>query len=105
MHEGMGTIQRSQNSFYTNGSTHYHEPKPKLFRGMPQASHAFQDIISSENSTLGNQIGRPASGEFYDVQSVLADRVSQQLLRDHVKLNPSLDFSLSLPMLDRTSGI
>lgn len=89
MHEGMGTIQRSQNSFYTNGGTHFHEPKSEFFRGMPQASQAFRDIISSDNCTLGNQITQPTSGEFYDVQSVLADRVSQQLLRDHVKLNPT----------------
>lgn len=104
LHEGMGTIQRCQNGFYTNGSTPYHEPKPELFRAMPQASHAFRDIISPDNSTIGNQIGRPAAGDFYDVQSVLADRVSQQLLRDHVKLNPALDFSLSSPVLDRTNG-
>ena len=104
MHEGMGTIQRSQNSFYTNGGTHFHEPKPEFFRGLPQASQAFRDIISSDNCTL-NQITQPTSGEFYDVQSVLADRVSQQLLRDHVKLNPTVKFNLSLPMPDRTSGI
>ncbi|PON84560.1 Serine/threonine protein kinase [Trema orientale] len=105
LHEGMGTIQRSQNGFYTNGGSPYHEPKPDLFRGMPQNSHAYWDIISSDNSALGNQIGRPATGEFYDIQSVLADRVSQQLLRDHVKLTPTLDLGLSSPMLDRTNGI
>lgn len=105
LHDGMGTLQRSQNGFYMNGSAPFNESRPELFQGMPQASHAFRDIISSDNSTLGNQIARRATGEFYDVQSVLADRVSQQLLRDHVKLNPTLDFSLSSPMLDRTSGI
>lgn len=103
-------IQRSQNSFYTNGGTSpYHEPKPDLYRGMPQASHAFRDIIS-DNCAHGNQIGRPAPPlgdprEVYDVQSVLADRVSQQLLRDHVKLNTTVDFNLSSAVLDRTGGI
>ena len=104
LHEGIGPIQRSQNTFYTNGSSPYHEPKPELFRGMQQASHAFRDIISSDNCTIGNQTGRSTSGEFYDVQSVLAERVSQQLSRDYVKLNTSLDLNLSSPMLDRTNG-
>ncbi|KAL5551617.1 hypothetical protein UlMin_001793 [Ulmus minor] len=104
LHEGIGPIQRSQNTFYTNGSSPYHEPKPELFRGMQQASHAFRDIISSDNCTIGNQTGRSTPGEFYDVQSVLAERVSQQLSRDYVKLNTSLDLNLSLPMLDRTNG-
>ncbi|KAM6556713.1 hypothetical protein CsatB_003732 [Cannabis sativa] len=105
VHESTGTTQRCQNGFYTSSSTPYHEPKPDLFRGMPQASHAFRDIFSSDNSTIGNQMGRPTPVEFYDVQSVLADRVSQQLLRDHVKLNSSVEFSLSSPKLDRTTGI
>ncbi|PON62895.1 Serine/threonine protein kinase [Parasponia andersonii] len=30
LHEGMGAIQRSQNGFYTNGGSPYHEPKPDL---------------------------------------------------------------------------
>lgn len=98
LHEGMGKSQRSQNcSFYTNGSIPYHEPKPDLFRGIPQASHAFLDIISSDNGALGDQIGNHVPRdpqELFDVQSILADRVSQQLLRDHLKLNPSMDLNL-----------
>ncbi|CAL9030149.1 unnamed protein product [Prunus brigantina] len=98
LHEGMGKSQRSQNcSFYTNGSIPYHEPKPDLFRGIPQASHAFLDIISSDNGAPGDQIGNPVPRdpqELFDVQSILADRVSQQLLRDHIKLNPSMDLNL-----------
>ncbi|XP_062074346.1 mitogen-activated protein kinase kinase kinase YODA [Humulus lupulus] len=105
VHESMGTIQRCQSGFYTNGSTPYHEPKPELFRGVQQTSHAFRDMFSSDNSPIVNQMGRPTPVEFYDVQSVLADRVSQQLLKDHVKLNSSVEFSLSSPMLDRTNGI
>ena len=97
--EGLGTIQRCQNGFYTNGNSPYHDPKPELYRGLQQASQAFRDIISSENCKHGNQIVRPGPTEAYDDQAVLADRVSQQLLRDHAKLN------LSLPMTDRMSGI
>ncbi|XP_034215464.1 mitogen-activated protein kinase kinase kinase YODA isoform X2 [Prunus dulcis] len=98
LHEGMGKSQRSQNcGFYTNGSIPYHEPKPDLFRGIPQASRAFLDIISSDNGAPGDQIGNPVPRdpqELFDVQSILADRVSQQLLRDHIKLNPSMDLNL-----------
>lgn len=75
--EGAATIPRSHNGFYTAGNSPYHDQKPELYRGLPQASQVFRDIISSENCTLGSPIGRPAgSGEFYDAQSVLADRLS-----------------------------
>lgn len=98
LHEGTQMTQRSQNSsFYTNGSMQYHEPKPDLFRGIPQASLDLRDIVSSDNVALGNQFRKPVPGnprEFSDVQSVLANRVSQQLLMDHMKLNPSIDLNL-----------
>lgn len=108
-HEGVAMIQRSQNSFYANGCTSpYHEPNPDLFRGMSQASHAFRDIISSDNGALGNQSGRPLQGdtrELYDKQLVLADHVSQLLLREHLKQNSSLELNPSPPMLGRNNGI
>ncbi|KAM2075218.1 hypothetical protein ACFX1T_038131 [Malus domestica] len=88
---GIGMTQRSQNcGFHTNGNMPYHEPKPDLSQGFPQGSYAFRDIFLSDNGVLGNQVGHSVSGdprELFDVQSVLADRVSQQLLRDHIKLN------------------
>lgn len=68
----------------------YHEPKPDLSQGFPQGSFAFRDIFLSDNGVLGNQVRHSVPvdpRELFDVQSVLADRVSQQLLRDHIKLN------------------
>ncbi|XP_057994005.1 mitogen-activated protein kinase kinase kinase YODA isoform X2 [Hevea brasiliensis] len=108
LQESMGMISRSQNILYTNGNDPYHEPKPDLFRGMSQASHVFRERISSDNGASENQFGRPGHGdprELYNGQPVLVDRVSQQLLRDHVKLKPSLDLNPSSPMLGRTNGI
>ncbi|XP_050378695.1 mitogen-activated protein kinase kinase kinase YODA [Argentina anserina] len=97
LNEGTQMTQRSQNSsFITNGSMQYHEPKPDLFRGIPQASHNFRDIVSSDNIAHRDQFWKPVPGqqrEFCDVQSVLTDRVSQQLLMDHMKLNPSMDLN------------
>ncbi|KAJ4950764.1 hypothetical protein NE237_027596 [Protea cynaroides] len=81
LHEGIGSMPRSPNSLYVNGST-YHAPRPDLFQGMQPRSHVFQDLMSSKNDALGKQFGRPAYGdsrESYDGQSLWADRVSQQL--------------------------
>ncbi|KAE8055375.1 hypothetical protein FH972_012216 [Carpinus fangiana] len=94
----LAMMQRSQNSFYTNGSTPYHEPNPDLFRGMSQASHAFRDIISSDNGALGNQSGQPLqvdTRELYD----------KQLLREPLKQNLSLELKPRSPMLGRNNGI
>ncbi|KAJ6417650.1 hypothetical protein OIU84_001103 [Salix udensis] len=54
------------------------------------------------NHANGKQLGRPAQGEPYDGQSVLALRVSRQLLRDHVKMKPSLDLSPNSPLPSQT---
>ncbi|KAF5478247.1 hypothetical protein F2P56_004823 [Juglans regia] len=103
-HEGVGMIQKGPNSFYTNGSTPYHEPKSDLFRGMPQASHAFREIISSDSGASGNQMGRPILGdtrELYEKQLVLADHASQQPLREHLKQSSSAELKPSSPLLGR----
>ncbi|XP_022737566.1 mitogen-activated protein kinase kinase kinase YODA-like [Durio zibethinus] len=108
LHEGIGTIPRSQSNFYGNPSKPYQEAKPDLFRGIPQASNVFQEMISSDSGAFGKQYGRPGSGdhrELYNGQPVLADHVSQQLLRDHVKFKPSLDLNPSSSMLGRNGGI
>ncbi|CAK7335562.1 unnamed protein product [Dovyalis caffra] len=102
LQESIGMIPRSQSSFYPNSSSPYQEPKPGLFRGVSQASCVFREIISSENSVLGNQLGRP---ELYDGHPVLFDRVSQQLLRDHMTLKPSLDLNPNSSILGRSNGI
>ncbi|KAE8717217.1 Mitogen-activated protein kinase kinase kinase YODA [Hibiscus syriacus] len=98
LHEGIGIIPRSQNNLYTNASNPYQEPKPDMFRGISQLqdSNASQEMISSDTGAFGKQYGWPGHGdhrEFYDGQPVLADHVSQQLLRDHLKLKPSLDLN------------
>ncbi|GAV83877.1 Pkinase domain-containing protein [Cephalotus follicularis] len=96
LHKGIAMIPRTQNSFYNSGGNLYQESKPDLFRGMPQATHVFREMISADNAQ--NQIGRLGHGGLYDGQTILADRVSQQLLRDHVKMKPSLDLNPCSPM-------
>lgn len=108
MHEGIGIIPRSQSSLYANGSSSYQDSQPDLFRGMPQVSHVFREMISSESGSFGNQFGRPVHGDprdLCDAQPVLSDRVAQQLLRDHTNLHLSLDLNPGSPMLTRTNGI
>ncbi|PIA49333.1 hypothetical protein AQUCO_01300281v1 [Aquilegia coerulea] len=107
LHEGFGSMPRSPNGLYGNGSM-YPDLKPDLFRGMQPGSHAFRELIASDHEVLGKPFRRPAHGdsrELYEGRSVLADRVSQQLPRDHVKSNPSLDLSPGSPMLGRANGV
>ncbi|KAF3448581.1 hypothetical protein FNV43_RR09294 [Rhamnella rubrinervis] len=102
------------------GSPLIHSRSPQHMSGRMSPSPISSPLASSGSSTPltggsdncahGNQIGRPAPAQVdprdvYDVQSVLAGRVSQQLLSDHVRLNTSFDFNLSSPVLDRTGGI
>lgn len=73
---------------------------PDILRGPQSGSLAFRELTTSyDNDALGKQFGRgvaaAANGDPYDGQSILADRVSQQLLMDPVKLNQSLDLSPS----------
>ncbi|KAL8207816.1 hypothetical protein R6Q57_007228 [Mikania cordata] len=77
-----------------NGSQ-YLDPKPDMFRAMPQGSPFFQERVSSDNDFLWNQ------KETYDGKSVLADRVSQQLLRDHVKPYPPIELKPTSPVVSR----
>ncbi|KAK6155678.1 hypothetical protein DH2020_009926 [Rehmannia glutinosa] len=49
----------------------------------------------------GLQLGRTTNGELYDGQSVLVDRVSQQLIRDPVKQSPSFDLTPTHPLDSR----
>ncbi|PSS04377.1 Mitogen-activated protein kinase kinase kinase [Actinidia chinensis var. chinensis] len=101
LQEGFGI--KSQNH-YTN-SPSCRSPYHDIFRGTQSGSQIFRELLSSENEAIGKHFGRPLHGELYDGQSVLADRVSQQLLRDHAKLSPSLDLSSCSPFPDRMSGM
>ncbi|XP_050225159.1 mitogen-activated protein kinase kinase kinase YODA-like [Mercurialis annua] len=103
LQEGFG-IQKHSSGSHINGFS-YHDCNPDLFRGMQPGSHMFSELISCENDVIGKQLGRPAHGELYDGQSILADRVSRQLLKDHVKMNPSLDLSPRSSMPNRTGGV
>ncbi|XP_075502486.1 mitogen-activated protein kinase kinase kinase YODA-like isoform X3 [Primulina tabacum] len=90
----------------------YNDPKrpsywdPDILRGVYAESNAFQESTAFDNDLSKKQFGREGNGEFYNGQSVLADRVAQQLLREPVKLNPPLDFNpSSSPACHRTTGI
>ncbi|PHT78418.1 Mitogen-activated protein kinase kinase kinase YODA [Capsicum annuum] len=89
------------NSPYMNGSSYW---DPDVLRGAPSGSHAFRELASVEYDALGKQFGRHATGELLNGQSALANRVSQQLLRDHVKLISSVDLNPSPPLAGRTDG-
>lgn len=71
---------------------------PDIFRTAQLGSNAFRELTTSDKDARGNQFGMTANGEMYDRQLILADRVSQQLLRDPVKLNPSFDLNPSSPL-------
>ncbi|XP_027103737.1 mitogen-activated protein kinase kinase kinase YODA isoform X1 [Coffea arabica] len=101
LQEGFGSVPKTPQSPYINGPLYWDSD---MFRGM-QAGSAFRDLTSSENDALSKQFGRPVFGELHDGQSVLADRVSQQLLGDPVKLNPSLDLNSRSRLTGRTNGV
>ncbi|PQQ20635.1 mitogen-activated protein kinase kinase kinase YODA-like [Prunus yedoensis var. nudiflora] len=105
LQEGFGGISKPMNGFYVNGPSSYHDSCPDMFRGKQPGSHIFSELMPCENDVLGKQFVRPAHAEQYDGQSVLADRVSRQLLKDHVKMNLSLDLSPNSPLPSRTNGV
>ncbi|KAI3693633.1 hypothetical protein L1987_76581 [Smallanthus sonchifolius] len=96
-HEFMGLTLNSRSptrSFGPPGS-HFLDPKHDMFRAMPQGSPFIQEMVPSDNDFLGNQ------KEIYGGKSVLADRVSQQLLSDHAKPYPPIDLKPTSPMVCR----
>lgn len=78
LHEGVGMVPRSKNNFHPSANNTY---------------NVFREVI--ENATPGIQFGQP----------VLADDVSQQLLRDHASLSPLVDLNPSLSVLGRGKGL
>ena len=100
LQEGFGSMPKPLTSLYVNGPS-YHDPSLDIFRSMQPGSHAFSELVTSENDVLGMQFARLAHAE-HDGQTVLADRVSRQLLRDDVALSPSLDLSSSSSLPSRT---
>lgn len=104
LQDGFGSMPKSLNSSPYSSGISFHDSNPDIFRGLQPGAHIFSEMIP-ENDILGKQVGRPAYGELYDGQQVLADRVSRKLLRDHVKTNPSLDLSPSTTLSGRMNGI
>ncbi|KAE8705298.1 Mitogen-activated protein kinase kinase kinase YODA [Hibiscus syriacus] len=100
--EGFGSMPKPSNGLYVSGSSPY-DNNPDIFRGLQASSHIFFELMPSENDVLGMR--RSVHGESYDGQSVLADRVSRQLLKDHVAISPSLDLSPSSPLPNRSTII
>ncbi|XAR53642.1 Mitogen-activated protein kinase kinase kinase [Bertholletia excelsa] len=103
LQEGFGSKPTPPQSSYAN-SPSYHSQNHDMFRGMPSGSQIFRELLPNENDALGKQFGRTIHGA-YDGQSVLADRVSQQLLRDHLKANSSLDLRPCTQLPDGMNGI
>lgn len=107
LHEGFTNTARSQNNLHPPGSS-FHDTKLNLYHGVQQSSSSvFREQLTSETDILGLQFGRIANGhlrEPSDKQFMLANHVSQQHFREHVKLNPSIDLSPSSSILDHTSG-
>lgn len=92
MHEGLGNLPKpSCRPPYISGGATYHELNPEIFWGIRTGNHAFPGIVSDDNNVLGKQFGKPSQVDLSNGQSVFTDRVSQQLLRDHVRVNLALD--------------
>nr|KYP65641.1 Mitogen-activated protein kinase kinase kinase 2 [Cajanus cajan] len=107
-HDVMGMIQKSRNDFYSNGNTAHPEYKHEQFGRNFQTTHACRDVVSSDNDALPNHSMRFVQGdpiEIRDGKSYLADCVSQQLLRDYVRLNACLGIMEEAPKRDRFNGL
>lgn len=100
LQEGFGNMTKPNHGLSVNGPSYW---DPDGFRGVQTGTQAFRELANAEHDALGIQFLRPVQREFYDRQSVLADRVSQQLLKDHVKMNPTLDLKPS-SLAGRTNG-
>ncbi|KAE8729948.1 Mitogen-activated protein kinase kinase kinase YODA [Hibiscus syriacus] len=98
LQEGFGSMPKPSNGLFVSGSFH-HDNNPDIFRGLQAGSHIFSELVPSETDS---GTGRLVHGESYDGQSVLADRVSRQLLKDHAAMSPSLDLSRSSPLPNRS---
>uniref|UniRef100_A0A0R0IF89 mitogen-activated protein kinase kinase kinase n=1 Tax=Glycine max TaxID=3847 RepID=A0A0R0IF89_SOYBN len=107
-HEVVGMIQKPPNVFYSNGNTAYQGSKHEQFGRNLQTTHPCWDVVSSDNDALPNHSRRAVQGDpikFRDEKSCLADCVSQQLLRDYVRLNACLDNKLNTPNPDCINGL
>ncbi|CAI9092263.1 OLC1v1027457C1 [Oldenlandia corymbosa var. corymbosa] len=89
LQEGFGNMHKAPQSAFMNSPSYW---DPDVFRGTQAGSHTFRELACNDNNALAKQ-------------SVLADRVSQQLRRDPVKLTPTLDLNSRHPLTGRTNGV
>ncbi|PKA55005.1 Mitogen-activated protein kinase kinase kinase YODA [Apostasia shenzhenica] len=84
----------------------FYEAKCDLFHGIPQNSPALRERIASETNILGHQFGSRIHADLsepYD-RPPLVDHLSHHILRDHVKLNQTLDLNPRSLNLSRIHG-
>ncbi|XP_074291515.1 mitogen-activated protein kinase kinase kinase YODA-like isoform X2 [Silene latifolia] len=103
MQDGFGTMPKSPNSVFLNGP-YYHDSNPNILRGVQSSPRALATLVVSDNDMLVKQGVRPSQGDLSNGQSILANRVSEQLLREHAKLNPSLELSSRSSLPNRING-
>ncbi|KAG2410795.1 Mitogen-activated protein [Vigna angularis] len=103
-HEVVGMNQNPQHGFYSFGNTPRQGSQHAQFGRNLQTTHACRDVGSSNNNHSRRAVqGDPI--EFRDGKSYLADCVSQQLLRDYVRLHACLDRKPDPPNPDRANGL
>ncbi|CAL9094842.1 unnamed protein product [Musa textilis] len=106
LHDGHGSSSRSMNGCYPSG-TIYHEPKVDLFLGMQHVLPRLGERMTSETDTLSIQVGRVGHYNMRDPcesHRFLSDHMSYQILRDQMKLNPSVDLRSGSSMHSRRNG-
>ncbi|XP_069143927.1 mitogen-activated protein kinase kinase kinase YODA isoform X3 [Solanum lycopersicum] len=96
--EDMGTSPKAQSCFYPDAYTS-HGLKSDMSREAPPYGNGF----FGEN--FGGHAQSGVNGQPYQGQSVLANRVAQQLLRDQVKLSPSFDLNPGSPVFSWDNGV
>lgn len=92
LQEGSAGIPKSPNSVFFHVPL-FPDPNQQFFHAIHPGPHVLREMVRPERDSGAAPQGRPIHRNLYNGQSILADRVSQQLLRDRVKLNPSPDFT------------
>lgn len=86
----------------------YQAGKIDFFHGILQSSSALRErIMTQDSDMLGLQPGSRTHDlhETYERPALFVDHISHQILRDHVKLNPSLDLHPHSPNLSHIHGV
>lgn len=104
LHEGLGGMVKPSGGLYVSIPS-YHDGNAGMFRGKQLGSQIFSELVPGEKDILKNQLGWSPQVELYDGHSVLAERVSQQLMRDHAEINPSFDLNPKTNLAGQINGI